>query len=98
MKQKSFIYWGYGIVPTRHRQYSFEPKGWDVLGYVGETINGLTNLPSVSRAKLGIRLYLKFSMNPPRLNRYLSMLRVNRYNYSGCYGKLIPISKLKSLI
>lgn len=56
------------------------------------------NLPNIHRTKIAIDLWIKFHMNPIRFWKYVRHLLItNRHNYSGCYGKRIPMARLKQI-
>lgn len=98
MKKKSVVY--------RHYLIEWESLWSDYDKWYNEGFNafiGLTRafgtaFPTINRTKVAIDLWIKFHMNPPKFWRYARHLLVtNRHNYSGCYGKLISVSRLKQI-
>lgn len=86
-------YRGYSI---RYTSYHSMDVGFEA--FAGFTPVFQCTFPTINRCKVAIDLWWKFHMNPPKfweLARHLFV--TNRYNYSGCYGKLKLVKELKKL-
>ena len=91
MKRKEAIYKGYNIRWNR--------DGYNV--FIGLVTNPFLprDVPNITRAKMGINLRITFITHPIDFAKYFYMLLVeNRHNYNGCYGKYIPMWRIRMVM
>jgi len=82
---------------SSYRSFSIRKHNDGYNAFVGFTRIFSQDLPNVHRTKIAINLWRKYHMNYKRFWGYFRFLLINRYNYNGIYGKLIPIKTLEKI-